>query len=410
MSLPVDGVAYAYWAMMASSPVVAGKTSPARGAKSNRRLTNMKNSLLMSIAMLALIAISLPSPAAAKDAVTASVSNYGDAIVMNNGNPLAKGTFAVGTIQLFYTFEGDQFQAGNFASFDLNLGIKASPITGQQTQYPVQFLSLDQIGSQNILLTPASSSFNVTSAGWGTTTTVTISIAPTVPSDPALNCDGCELVANMRMTTPGGSKLDTPTNVQVHIKLVHPAACLRVYDFLTDQGLTTIVTSTIVNVGGPKANPKIVGTNPFGQFSDNILIVNTCSSEQSFDLDIVLDSHFETNPHNGHGNAVFTYLTSGAVDPNNFDITTFGGGTGQKQNLWLSNITLPGNSSFLATVHIDLITGGSPSTFLPSNGCFDGFSAQLLLPNSNPLLFAPAILNSMAVPNPASAQMTFTVQ
>jgi hypothetical protein len=58
---------------------------------------------------------------------------------------------------------------------------------------------------------------------------------------------------------------------------------------------------------------------------------------------------------------VFTYFTSDYVDPSSFDITTFGNGTPQGENLWLQDVTLPAGDSFLATVHMGLITGNPPS-------------------------------------------------
>jgi len=371
----------------------------------------MKNhSLLLSMAMLTLIAISLPSPAAAKDAVTAAVSNITPDLAIPlrvNGTELSQGTFGIGTIQLFFTVNDYQFPCGqDFGSFSLELGIKDGPTTGTQTKYPVA-VDLKQTGSQNLVLTPATASFTVDSAHtWSPsdTTTVTIYIPCGVSNE-----DGTDLVGNLQIVAPGGSHLDTPTTVQVHVLLVHPTDCLRVFHFLTDEAFTTIVTSTVVSVGGPRNNPKIVSTTPFGQFSDNTLIVNACSTAQVFDLDISLDECFETNPNGNPGNAVFTFLTSGAIDPTTFDITALGTGTGHGQNLWLDNITVPAGDSFLATVHITLIKGGSPST-LPTDGIFDGFLTQLLDPSSDPTSFTPVILFPMAEPNPAAAEMTFTVQ
>ena len=122
-----------------------------------------------------------------------------------------------------------------------------------------------------------------------------------------------------------------------------------------------------------------------------------------------MDSHFDTTPHNGHCQAVFTYLTSGYVDPSTFNISAFGGGTAQGENLWLSNVTVPAGSSFLAAVHIGLITKVSPTT-LPINGSFDGFAANLVLAGTDPNSLAPVILDSMATPNPAVTPISFTIK
>ena len=119
--------------------------------------------VLAALVLLAFAGLFSPTAAIAKDAVDTAVvpgslvnasSSRLDA-VMNNGNPYANGTFAVGTIQLFYTVEGTTFPAGNFASFDMNMKIKLGPTTGQATAYPVNTLQLEQIGSKNIILTPA---------------------------------------------------------------------------------------------------------------------------------------------------------------------------------------------------------------------------------------------------------------
>jgi hypothetical protein len=143
-----------------------------------------------------------------------------------------------------------------------------------------------------------------------------------------------------------------------------------------------------------------------------VLVVNACSTAQSFNLDIVLDSHFSTD---GHGNAVFTYFTSGAVDPSAFNLGVFGSGTPQGQSLWLENITVPSGDSFLATVHMGLITGNPPSWLpalsgTPATGLFGGFGAELYAPGTTLTSLPTAPPASLAVPNPADTSMTFTVQ
>lgn len=282
-----------------------------------------------------------------------------------------------------------QFPVGTFASFNLDLAIKA---ISSGTNYPVNYLTLDQVGSQNLVLSPAVSQFSVTNAAWTAQTLVTISIPSGVPSD-----DGTVLVGNLRIAAPGSAHLDTTTNVQVKIKLVHPTTCLKLYHFLTDQSFTEIVTSTDVNIN---SRGKITATTPYGQLSDNVLVVNTCSASQTFDLGIVLDSHFSTNPSGNPGNAVFTYFASGDVDPSTFDIADFGAGTGQGQSLQLTNITVPPGEMFLATVHIGINTGVYS---IASNGTF-GFSASVFVPGTTTLF--PAVDPA----NPATATLTYTLK
>jgi hypothetical protein len=128
-------------------------------------------------------------------------------------------------------------------------------------------------------------------------------------------------------------------------------------------------------------------------------------------LQITLDPHFETKGHN----AVFTYFSSGYVDPDAFDLGVFGSGTPNGQSLWLENINLPAGQSFLALVHMGLITGNPPTWLppmsgMPAAGIFSGFAAELLAPGSTPGTLATAPLAGMAEPNPAGTSLGFTVQ
>jgi hypothetical protein len=311
---------------------------------------------------------------------------------MNNGAGLTPGTYAIGTVQLFYTVQGYQFPAGQFATFDLGLSVaagKPNPATG----YPVA-LTLNQTGSANLDLQPASSAFSVTSAAWSDHTTVTIVIPAGAPS-----ADGTDLVGNMQISAPGGAHLDTVTTVQVHIKLVYPTTCLKLYNFITDEAFTQTVTNTNVNVNN--RNGKVTATTPYGQLSDNVLVVNTCSADESFDVAIALDPWFRTNPSGNPGNAVFTYATIGELDPSSFNIVAFGAGTAQGQSLHLTNITVAAGDMFLMTVHMTinkgvLWTGGNSGTF--------SFSAGLYVNGTSTLL------GGVDATNPASAILTYAQQ
>ncbi|MFB3915277.1 MAG: hypothetical protein ACE14M_01000 [Terriglobales bacterium] len=368
----------------------------------------MKRKAPLTILVLLMLAVLGSSMAYGKDAIEASVSNAtGNPIITVNGNPYSNGTYAVGTIQLWYTVSATQFTGGYFGSFDLNWKDVSGYSSGPPTTYGAGVgLQFTQIGGTDIILSPSPATVTVTAAGQSGTSTVTISINSAVPANASLNCDGCELVANLRLdTTPSGAHLDTVTNVQVHIKLVYPTACLRLYNFVMDQGLTGILSSISLNVPKNGANAgKVVSSNP-GQTSDNILVVNTCSTDQSFDLGITLDPDFQTNPHNNPGNAVFTYSTSGAtMEPATFDIVPFGTGTGQGQSLCLQNVTVPANTTFLATVHSQVISG-TLATSLPGDGDFD-FSATLYqVVNSG----CTGTLDTMADPNPASFTLPYKI-
>ena len=310
----------------------------------------------------AVIALATAGTSAANDAVQATVTpnTPPTPIVLQNGTGLTPGTYATGTIQLFYTVQAFQFPVGQFATFNLGLAIAAGK-SNPATAYPVP-LTLKQTGSSQLTLTPASSSFSVTSASWTDTTLVTISIPAGVSSD-----DGTDLVGNLQIETDGQRHLDTVTTIQVHIKLVYPTSCLKLYDFVTDEAFTQIVTTTNVNVNNN--NGKVTAINPYGQLSENVLVVNTCSTSQTFDVKVTLDAWFKTNPSGNPGNAVFTYSTTGELDASSFNIAPFiGTDTPQGQSLQLTNITVAAGDMFLMTVHMSINkgavwTGGATGTF-----------------------------------------------
>jgi hypothetical protein len=97
------------------------------------------------------IAVSAVAASAwAKDAVVASITTPmtpSNPIIIQNGTQYSQGTYAIGTIQLFYTVPAYQFPAGNFGYFTLNLSIQSGKNT-PTTNYPV-VLSLKQTGSAN---------------------------------------------------------------------------------------------------------------------------------------------------------------------------------------------------------------------------------------------------------------------
>ncbi len=358
---------------------------------------------MKSLTTISAIALALSLPCAAKDAVQASVTALNDSpIVVQNGNPYSAGTYAVGTVQLFYTVVATQFPAGPLATFRVGLLDKAYN-DKPATAYPVT-LNLAQNGFPVVELSAAPGMFTVTGAGPIGSSVVTVSIPPATAADPALNVDGKELVGNLILDTdPAGNHLDTVTSIQVHVKLVYPVAnCLRLFDLITNEPITTTVTSTVVNVGGNPATVK--STNPFGQFSDNLLVVNTCGSARTFDLNAALDKAFATNPQGNPGNAVFTYLKTGYVDPASFSIGAFGTSAPVGQQLCLQNVTLPAGDSFLMAVHMGIIRGQSPS-LLPPNGVFN-FSGTIYGPGTN----CSGTPDPLVTPNPAAAALGFTIQ
>jgi hypothetical protein len=333
----------------------------------------------------------------AKDALQASVSippGQPVPVMTENGTGYTPGTYAVGVIHLDYTYVGTTFPAGPFATFILNMGVYDT-LNGPATSYP-QTLTLTDIGSTDVTLSPASSPLQVSGLTWNAAVPVTISIPSFV--NPPL--DGAVLVGNFKLQA---GSLNTVTNVQVKIRLVNPSgACLRVYDFITDADLTNAITSTEVGVN---KKGKVTSTNPYGSLSENLMVVNTCATPETFDARVSLDPNFSTQPNNNPGNAVFTFATAGEIDPSTFAIGSFGLGTPQGQALCLQNVSVPADSTFLATVHMG-INNGMAATSLPGGGTFSGFRAAL----STAGFGCSGSLVSIASPNPVSAPLAFTIK
>jgi hypothetical protein len=319
------------------------------------------------------------SRADAKDAVQASVSiPAGEAtpLMAENGNGYTPGTYAVGSIILNYTFVGTSFPAGVFSSFDLNLKVYDATAKNDPS-YPV-LLNLEDIGSKHLSLVPVQSPLSMTGIGWTQTNRIAIVIPSEVATNREFTADGSQLVGHLRLTTPGGSGVDTVTDVLVKITLVHPAGpCIRIYNFVTDTGYGTTLTSTEVNVN---RQGKVTSTNPFGSLSSNAMVVNLCATDMTFDIRMALDGSFSTQPSNNPGNAVRTFSTAEELDPTTFDIAAFGTGTAQGQKLCLQNVTVPVGHTFLDAVHM-AINNGMLVTGLPGDATFD-FSATLYLPGA----------------------------
>ena len=336
------------------------------------------NYSIKSLRMLvfAMTATMICIPALADDAIQSSVTNVTPAAIVT---PNGQGSFSPGTIQILYTVEANQFTAGTFGSFTLNLEDIQKSAKGNFPTYPTS-LTLTQNGSTQLTLSPQSSSLPVSGEGWNGSTVVTVSIPDSVVADSSNAIDGTTLVGNLNASAED-SHLGTNTTIQVKIKLVVPKAnaCLNVYHFPTDADFTQILSSVGVN-----QNKKaiVVATNP-GQLSDNTLVVNTCNSAQNFDVNVALDSHWQTMPNNNPGNAVFTYNTAGEIDETKFNISSFGTGTPQGQNLCIQDVSVASGDTFLMTVHMGIITGVTASSLPANPSSFTGFTGGLYAANTN---------------------------
>lgn len=313
---------------------------------------------------------------AAKDKLQASVSNIKPAHVSltTSGGPLAEAAHSDSTsIVLRYTLEAFSFPAGttSFGSFDLGQRLvdRKEPLANanKNTAYPVTVTATQNGTNQKLQL--EATPYSQLRPTFGDFAPAVVAIKTICTSaNPCPSGDGDEIEANLHFA--GGNEVDTTVKIKVVVKLVHPQQCMAFYNFITDQDLTTTVNSTeIVTVKKGNNAGKVTSTTPFGQFSDNVLIVNTCASAQNFDLEINLDPAFDTNPSNNPGNAVFTYSGGANVDADTFDINDFALATPHGQLLCLNNVTVGANESFLATVHMG-IRRGMHASDLPADFLF----------------------------------------
>jgi hypothetical protein len=349
---------------------------------------------LIATIVLAFVCAWPSANAWAKDSMAVSVSNATDSpVIVNNGQ-------AVGTIQVFYTVNASAFSIGEFASFDVNWDTSAG--SGAATNYGagVTFtLSQDQQGGYVDLL-PSPNTFALTATGQNGVSRITVYISPDNAGNLPSAADGTDLVGNLKLDA--GSKVGTVTNIQVHIRLVHPTDCLKVYDFVTDQDFNLgILNSTSLTIAknGPNAG-KVMSSQP-GQFSDNVLVVNTCGSDQSFDLRIGLDSSFTTNG----ANAVKTYTAAGEFDSTDFNTIMSGYGDPKGTSLCLQNVTVAAGMSFLATAH-SKIKDNWLQTSLPADASFDFAASLYQQVNAG----CSGSLHSLASPNPAAFTLPFTTK
>lgn len=351
-----------------------------------------------AVVALALVA-SMTGVAFAKDNVVVSAKpGVGPVpVIVNNGQ-------AVGTIQLFYTVNASEFPVGQFATFTLDWNV-TSPGGKQATQYGSGYtfsLEQDQQGG-HVDLVPSPDSFLLTSAGQTGQSTITVFIGNDKDGNPPSNVDGTELVGNLKLDA--GSKVGTVSNIQVHIRLVHSTNCIRVFNFVTDQDFNIGILDA-ANVGAIKNGPNAgnVNSSQPGQFSDNVLVANVCATPHSFDLKVMLDPNFSTNPVNNPGNAVFVYTGAGAFDLSSYGALLGQAKVGYQQNLCLQNLTVAPDSSLLMTVHSKLVDGLTTAT-LPADKKFR-FEASLYQ-NINQNCSGP--IDALATPNPASFVLPFTV-
>ena len=112
-------------------------------------------------------------------------------------------------------------------------------------------------------------------------------------------------------------------------------------------------------------DPVRLSTNPYGSLSQNVMVVNTCGTNETFDLKVYLDAWFSTQPNNNPGNAVTTLaavgvasfsfvnstsLTLGSVDPA-IEAQVAGGFAGGVLSTGTISITAGGAGSVLTVAN-----------------------------------------------------------
>lgn len=302
-----------------------------------------------------------------------------------------------GNIRLVYTLIGTQFPCGPqnpFATFNLNMVDQQGngPIRGS---YPATLTVADSGGGTPIQLSPAPNTFTVNGIGWNDNSTVSVNIdCASLPAP----VDGQIIDGQMNQSTNNNSHLNTISTIQVHIMLVFPTACLKLYSFESDQNTFDQLTSV-------KVIPRTTvtkGTDP-SAVSVDAMVVNTCSTPEAFDIGINLGQYW-TNIGATSNAATYTYTSDGEFDPADYGLASWGTGTLQGQTLCIKNFTVQPGNSFLTRVYSQIIAG----TWLVNlpTGSFP-FSAALYTPSSN---CAGSLLpNTLVTPNnPATSALTWS--
>jgi len=353
----------------------------------------MRTSGIKMLAAIAMLLATAAGTASAKDSLVVTVTDAsGSPVIVNNGQ-------VPGTIQLFYTVNAPTFPAGFFATFDVDWVInQGSQPTTYGSGLPFELTQDQKGGYVDLVANP--DAFLLTTAGQSGKSTVTVYITADPSGNLPPTADGTDLVGNLKLDS--GSKVGSATSIQVHIRLVHPTNCLKVYNFITDQDFTLGILST-TNVNVPKNGKQagnVTASQP-GQFADNVLIANLCPADQSFDLEIVMDSSFTTsgNP----ATAVKAYTADGEFDTTDFNTLMTGTATNYP-GLCLQNVTVPAGASFLATVH-SKVKDSWPQSSLPADKSFD--SSAALYDTVNAACTGP--LEPLASPNPVTITLPFTI-
>jgi hypothetical protein len=230
-------------------------------------------------------------------------------------------------------------------------------------------------------LTPVNAEFFVDSTSWTDTSVVGVSVPQKIIDDAAMNADGTVLVGNLQTdTTATKSGFDTVTTVKIHAMLVHPgeSTCLKTTTFVTNQSVGRNLSSNSDGLdftwgyrttGGNTAFQYTVGPSPI---RDNVLIVNTCTTEQYYDAKIGLPTGFQKK---SPGNVVESSISTNANDAS-FPFANpyteflaaksdFPAGAAAGTELCVENNTLAGQHSQWLSATVEVVGGFTNESEIP---------------------------------------------
>ena len=345
--------------------------------------------------------------ACAKDALKVSVVPSAAFTFDTNGNPLSSGTYAVGTIKIYMMVVGTTWPA-TLSDVTLDLAVeqrKEKPAT----RYPVA-IRLRDVGA-GLILTPVEAEFDFDDASWTDQSIVGVRVPQKIIDDPAMNADGTVLVGNLQTeTTARKSRFDTVTTVKIHAMLVHPSElCLKTATFVTNQPLSRNLSSNSngldftwgYKTAGP--NTTFEYTVDLSPSRDNVIIVNTCTTEQYYDAKIGLPTGFQKKPP---GNVVESSISTNAnassfpfSDPyqelkDAIAVPDFPVTTEEVAVLCVPNNTLAGEHSQWLSASVEVVGGFTDESEIPD--------VSELVPGYTPFTSDLYELDTCTTPHPSS--------
>lgn len=289
-----------------------------------------------------------------------------------------------GNVTINYVVNALSFTSGELGRFTLHMKTNDTPSsTMHEPTYPVAVSS--SLNGENLpLIMSPLTSMSLSGLASESSREIVVSINCAVAADACPTTDGAQIDRQLQFGAASSLNIRTTVKVHVIVTLVHPEVgeCLGMANFVTDQGWTERVGSTEVIVIANGRNAGTVrATTPYGQLSQNVVVVSDCGEVRNFDLKIDLDPTWETNPNNNPGNAVFTYYSDEEIDLATYVPEVLAETTPQGQQLCLSNLYLNPDESLIATVHMQ-VQRGIPSSTLPMSPDEFVYSASIYEPDT----------------------------